>query len=146
MAEGFGYRELSLAKHSVTARLPFSRFCAAKHSPPSTASPFCHPSPRTLPRALGQVSRMLLQAPWSKGQRRSPNPEERRPHPHNCKGLPISNFHFIFPFAIKTKPRMEPQEKSGRGRAKGRSQEKCAQLLSKTKVLRDLGEILSMVL
>lgn len=93
MAAGFGYRELSLAKHSVTARLPFSRFCAAKHSPPSTASPFCHPSPRTLPRRLARFPAGCFRHP---GPRASGEARTQR----SGALTPITAKVSLFPFSI----------------------------------------------
>lgn len=111
MAGGLGYGEPSLVKHWVATCLPFS----PKRAHHQVRLPDSDSDTHALGAsgAPGRFPHMQLQAPWSKGQWRSPNPEERRPHPHNCTGLPISVFCFIFPFAIKTKPGAEVQEKSG---------------------------------
>lgn len=109
-----------------------------------------------VPRALWAVFPffpfLLLRAPcWSRGHWSSLNPRQTRgtttsPHSHICKDRCISISYFRF--NLPPKQSSEQNCRKGeirRGQDKGTSPEKCIQLLSKTKVLGDFGDILCMV-
>lgn len=117
-----------------------SLFLAGKDASLERGFPGPHPMP-------GKVSpffpHLLLQAPWSRGQRSGLNPRRTRgtpapPHPCSCKDhcISISDFNLLPKVERKAGP-----GNPGETKIKGASLETCAQLLSKTKVLWDCSEI-----